>query len=282
MTKLEATKENHPEEGWLKGMIEYGKYGIMTMKDKLDSLDDKKLQMIPFMKQHHAAVDFVRTALLVCKEVLQKRGIIRIGNIDTINITTVSDTVAGGDKVKDTVIHESTKKDESGDANKMMKSTESKDEHHIAIPNNEDVISSTVEVPEWACDERHSPNYMIYCQGDLLHAVMMLNIFKDSKTFVDKPLKRDPAEIAADFKRKFPRDITANDSEAIRQFIDENFDEEGHELEKCELVDWEEEPENLLSIEDPQLRQFALNVNLIWKNLCRTIKKEVRIDAEEK
>uniref|UniRef100_A0A914S819 Trehalase n=1 Tax=Parascaris equorum TaxID=6256 RepID=A0A914S819_PAREQ len=54
---------------------------------------------------------------------------------------------------------------------------------------------------------------MIYCQGELLHAVMMLNIFKDSKTFC-----------------------------------------------RCELVDWQKEPEQLLSIEDPDLRQFALQV----------------------
>ncbi|MCP9265328.1 Alpha-trehalose glucohydrolase [Dirofilaria immitis] len=33
-------------------------------------------------------------------------------------------------------------------------------------------------------------------------------------------------------EKKFPHDITANDTEAIRQFIDENFEEEGHELEK--------------------------------------------------
>lgn len=49
-----------------------------------------------------------------------------------------------------------------------------------------------------------------------------------------------------------------------------------HFVNRCDLVDWEEQPEKLLSIADPQLRQFALNVNSIWKSLCRTIKKEVR------
>ncbi|KAM3725035.1 Trehalase [Dirofilaria immitis] len=121
-----------------------------------------------------------------------------IGNINIFNIT-VGDIVTSDGKSMDTVIHENINKG---------------------------------EIPEWACDERHSPNYIIYCQGDLLHVVMMLNIFKDSKTFVDKPLKRNPAEVTEDFKKKFPHDITANDTEAIRQFIDENFEEEGHELEK--------------------------------------------------
>lgn len=233
MTKL---AEYQSENGWLKTIIECGKYAILSVKDKVDLLDENRLQMIPFMKQHLAAVDFVRTALLACKA-LQKRGTMGTGtgNVDMVNITTGGDTVGSSGKIMDTVIRESTNMVESGkssgDAEKKIL-TESKEGEYIAIPSNEDVISNTVEVPEWACNEKHSPNYIIYCQGELLHAVMMLNIFKDSKTFVDKPLKRDPAEIAADFKKKFPRDITANDREAVRQFIDENFDEEGHELEK--------------------------------------------------
>uniref|UniRef100_A0A914ZJK5 Trehalase n=1 Tax=Parascaris univalens TaxID=6257 RepID=A0A914ZJK5_PARUN len=149
------------------------------------------------------------------------------------------------------------------------------EQYVMMIPDQEDVLSSAVEKPQFACDETNSPNYMIYCQGELLHAVMMLNIFKDSKTFVDKPLKRDPEIVAAEFKDQFPGTITSNDREAVREFVNANFNEEGHELEECELVDWQKEPEQLLSIEDPDLRQFALQVNLIWKKLCRTIKKEV-------
>ncbi|MCP9257271.1 Trehalase [Dirofilaria immitis] len=256
MTKLEAIREYHPKEGWFKEMIEYGKYGVMLTKDKLNSLDDNKLQMIPFMKQHLAAVDFIRAVLLACKA-LQKRGIMGIGNINIFNIT-VGDIVTSDGKSMDTVINENINKGESSDA-KMMISTESNN-RYIAIPNNEDVISSTVEVPEWACDERHSPNYIIYCQGDLLHAVMMLNIFKDSKTFVDKPLKRNPAEVAEDFKKNFHM--------ILRQMIRKQYDNLLMKILKkkifvnnrCELVDWEERPEKLLSIADPQLRQFALNV----------------------
>ncbi|VBB32602.1 unnamed protein product [Acanthocheilonema viteae] len=268
MTKLATIKEYH-REGWLKVISECGLL--------VNLLDENKLEMIPLMKQQIAAVDFIRTVLLACKA-LQKRLIIGIDNVEMINITTASDTVGSSSKIMGALTPESTSTSESGKGSgdaeiKVM--TESKDGQYIAIPTNEDVISNAVEAPEWACNENHSPNYIIYCQGELLHAVMMLNIFKDSKTFVDKPLRRDPAEIAADFKKKFPRNITVNDREAVRQFIDENFDEEGHELEKCDLVDWEEQPEKLLSIADPQLRQFALNVNSIWKSLCRTIKKEV-------
>lgn len=217
ITKLETIGKYGGGKGWLKVINESG--GLL--------LDGNKLQMIPLMKQHVAAVDFTRTALLACKA-MQKRA-----NVAVVNVTTISDTTgSSGDKVMDVVTPESAGADGKGSSDAEMKiSTNGK---YIAIPSNEDVISSSVEVPEWACNEKHSPNYIIYCQGELLHAVMMLNIFKDSKTFVDKPLKRDPAEILADFRKKFPRNITANDREAVQQFIDENFDEEGHELEKYE------------------------------------------------
>ncbi|VDK84897.1 unnamed protein product [Litomosoides sigmodontis] len=265
--KLEAIKKYGGEEGWLKVISESS--GLF-----LRALDEKKLEMVPLMKQHVAAVDFIRTLLLACKA-MQKRA-----NVEMVNITAIGDTTAGsGGKVtnvlKATLESAGVDGESGGGSNGAEMKISTTSGEYIAIPSDEDVTSSTVEVPEWACNENHSLSYIIYCQGELLHTVMMLNIFKDSKTFVDKPLKRDPTEIAADFKKKFPRDITANDREAVRQFIDENFDEEGHELEKCDLVDWEERPEKLLSIADPQLRQFALNVNAIWKSLCRTIKKDV-------
>ncbi|KAK6114320.1 Trehalase family protein [Brugia pahangi] len=287
MIKLTVIKEEyHLKDGWFKNIIEYGKDEISLMKEKLNLIDENKLQMIPLMKQHIAAVDFIQTALLAFKA-LCKREIHGTCNMDmdTTNITTTSVIRDISDKKIGDIIHEKTiigenvkggnsSSDSSSDNGRKITIDPNSDKY-IGIPSDEDVISNIIEIPEWACNEKHSTNYIIYCQGELLHAVMMLNIFKDSKTFVDKPLKRDPTEIASDFKKKFPRDITVNDREAIRQFIDENFDEEGHELEKCELVDWEEQPEKLLSITDPQLRQFALNVNLIWKSLCRTIKKEV-------
>ncbi|MFH4981787.1 hypothetical protein AB6A40_008496 [Gnathostoma spinigerum] len=145
----------------------------------------------------------------------------------------------------------------------------------IVLPSMDDVVSSEVEPPQYSCDESDAPNYMIYCQGEVLHAVMMLNIYKDSKTFVDKPLKKDPEVVLAEFKKKFPKELTTNDREAVKTFIQENFDDEGSELGECKLDDWEEEPEQLIGIEDPQLRQFALDVNGMWNKLCRTFKPNV-------
>ncbi|VDM99614.1 unnamed protein product [Thelazia callipaeda] len=261
ITKLSEIKE-YTVSKWFDPVVEYGKPKIIHMKAKLDWLDEEKLQKVPFMKQHLAALDFLETALMACKALLKRV------STNTALISSTGNVTATGSST-------APYKEDSGINKNNGKKFKIQEVEHIAIPSNEDVISNVIEIPEWACDEKHSPNYIIYCQGELLHAVMMLNIFKDSKTFVDKPLKRHPADIAADFKKKFPGDITANDREAVRKFIEENFEEEGHEMEDCELVDWEEKPEKLLSISDPQLRQFALNVNFIWKSLCRSIKKDV-------
>lgn len=233
VTKLAAIKGYHAEEEWLKVIKDYWKNVLSLM----NLLDENKLQMIPLMKQHVAFVDFIRTALLAYRA-LQKRGITGTVNVEMANITTASDIAGSSSKMTDAIPEgiSATENDKGSGDLEVKISTESQDEKYIGIPSDEDVISSAVEPPEWACNEKHSPNYIIYCQGELLHAVMMLNIFKDSKTFVDKPLKRDPAEIAADFKKKFPRNITVNDREAVRQFIDENFDEEGHELEKYDRI----------------------------------------------
>ncbi|EFO17509.1 trehalase [Loa loa] len=145
-----------------------------------------------------------------------------------------------------------------------------------AIFNQDDILSSEFEPPEFACNRNHSKAAEIYCYGDILHVVMMLGLYKDSKTFVDKPLKKDPDEVTADFQRRFSKAVTEEDREQVEQFIEDNFGVEGEELDQCELSDWQEEPERLLTIENSALRQFALQINYIWKHLCRTVKKEVK------
>lgn len=73
---------------------------------------------------------------------------------------------------------------------------------------------------------------MIYCQGELLHTVALLGVYSDPKTFVDKPLKKDPKVVLENFKKKFRVPITINDRDAVRDFIDENFEKEGSDIEQ--------------------------------------------------
>ncbi len=51
----------------------------------------------------------------------------------------------------------------------------------------------------------------VYCYGDLLDAVQRSNIFPDSKTFVDRPLKASPEVILSSF--------TASPPTQLHQFV---------------------------------------------------------------
>ncbi|KHN88007.1 Trehalase [Toxocara canis] len=143
------------------------------------------------------------------------------------------------------------------------------------IPSIYYVIHTSAGLPENACNSSDSPASIIYCEGKLLHAVMMLHLYLDSKTFVDKPLKKSPKEVAEAFEKKFPDDIKYGDREVVRAFLDENFEKVGQELSECKLPDWQPRPPKLLAIRNRHLRKFALDINRIWSRLCRKMKKEV-------
>ncbi|VDP10386.1 unnamed protein product [Heligmosomoides polygyrus] len=118
-------------------------------------------------------------------------------------------------------------------------------------------MKETVEV----CDEFNAPGrYMIYCSGKLLQSVMAVKLYNDSKTFVDKPMKE--GRVGTD----------------VQKFVDEHFDEEGHEL--CELPDWVPYPPKFKDIVDDNMRAFALKLNVIWKDLCREVKPAVKDSPE--
>lgn len=59
---------------------------------------------------------------------------------------------------------------------------------------------------------------------------MMLHLYVDSKTYVDKPLKKNPEEVMEAFKRKFRHPLKYGDREKLRAFMEENFDRVGDEL----------------------------------------------------
>lgn len=100
------------------------------------------------------------------------------------------------------------------------------------LPSRDIITSTAVASPVYPCDAKNSPNYMIYCQGELLHAVALSNIFKDPKTFVDKPIKKEPEEVIVAFNQKFPTQININDREALLSFVDEYFDVEGSDIQE--------------------------------------------------
>uniref|UniRef100_A0AC35TH43 Trehalase n=1 Tax=Rhabditophanes sp. KR3021 TaxID=114890 RepID=A0AC35TH43_9BILA len=126
-----------------------------------------------------------------------------------------------------------------------------------------------------ACDEKDTQNSFIYCSGKLLESVMYHELYNDSKTYVDKPLRFDPNQTIADFLAKFPMDVKEIKKAELRQFVDQYFFEDGHELDDCILEDWTEHPAPLKNIQDNDLREWAYQLNGIWKDLCRKTKPDV-------
>lgn len=61
------------------------------------------------------------------------------------------------------------------------------------------------------------------------------------------------------------------DVKRLKQFIEEYFDPPGSELAICVPRDWEERPQTLLTIEDNSLREWALQLNGIWRKLCKKV-----------
>lgn len=100
------------------------------------------------------------------------------------------------------------------------------------LPSRDIITSTAVASPVYPCDAKNSPNYMIYCQGELLHAVSLSNIFKDPKTFVDRPMKKEPEEIISAFSQRFPSQISLDDRERLLSFVDEYFDTEGNDIQE--------------------------------------------------
>uniref|UniRef100_A0A1I7SWA6 Trehalase n=1 Tax=Bursaphelenchus xylophilus TaxID=6326 RepID=A0A1I7SWA6_BURXY len=145
------------------------------------------------------------------------------------------------------------------------------------VPDNFLMDNITNLIP--VCNRENAPNHQIYCNGPILEAVMAFELYHDSKTFVDKPLKYPPQVVLDKYKGLFPTQDDVNKYD-LQKFIDENFYEAGTEMQSCQLDDWNEKPLKLMSIADPNLRSWAFELNLIWKSLCREVDPIVRNESE--
>ncbi|TKR88036.1 hypothetical protein L596_012337 [Steinernema carpocapsae] len=120
------------------------------------------------------------------------------------------------------------------------------------------------------CDETNSPNWYIYCSGPILESVNYHALFNDSKHYVDMPTKNSPNDTIKawydTFGQTAPPDVP---EDKLRNFIEEYFSDPGSELVNCTPVDWIEKPPKIMSITDPTLRAWALELHGIWKHLCK-------------
>lgn len=81
------------------------------------------------------------------------------------------------------------------------------------------------------CSESVTENSNIYCKGPILEAVNYHRIYKDSKTYVDKPLIYNPDIVLQNFYKEFKNVSKENiNKEDLKTFLDNNFFDEGTEL----------------------------------------------------
>ncbi|KAJ1732194.1 hypothetical protein LPJ61_002165 [Coemansia biformis] len=105
----------------------------------------------------------------------------------------------------------------------------------------------------------------IYCQGELLHTVQMARLFDDNKEFVDRPTRKPAAQVLGAFAQLGPNAT----SDALAQFVEENFGPAGAELRKVAVEGLDTNPPLLERVHDPLLRAFGAEVNGYWGQLVR-------------
>lgn len=109
----------------------------------------------------------------------------------------------------------------------------------------------------------------------------MARIYNDSKTFVDMKLKQSPdvtLKLFDEFMAKYVDQQPEKDE--IQKWVEENFEERGKEFENWIPDDFKKNPEILNRINDKELRSFAENLNGIWLELGRKMKKDVADNPE--
>ncbi|XP_008215783.2 trehalase [Nasonia vitripennis] len=115
----------------------------------------------------------------------------------------------------------------------------------------------------------------VYCQGDLLRTVQLAALYKDSKTFVDLSQKNDEEVTLANFEALMNATGKNPSKQQVQEFVGANF-LEADELLNVTLPDWNPEPAILRRIWDPRYRQWAADLNEIWKGLARRMTTDVR------
>nr|QOL01196.1 putative extracellular protein TR9_008 [Trebouxia lynnae] len=127
-----------------------------------------------------------------------------------------------------------------------------------------------------SAQQRTNNSQTIWTSGPLLEAVELLAVFNDSKTFVDLPLLRDAATVDASFNAlpKEANGFPANST--LQDFLAANFGTAGSDFESAAPDDFSSQPEDFLpNVTDPSIRQWALQVNDLWQDLCREVNQSV-------
>jgi alpha,alpha-trehalase len=115
----------------------------------------------------------------------------------------------------------------------------------------------------------------VYCEGEILKAVQDSAIFADSKTFVDMPLRYDPEEIIENFKK-----LENHSLPILSKFLRDNFLTAGSEIMSWTPIDWVLTPHFIKQMKSEIYKEFAIQVNEMWKALGKQLVPDVKINPQ--
>ncbi|KAL3071664.1 hypothetical protein niasHS_016339 [Heterodera schachtii] len=107
---------------------------------------------------------------------------------------------------------------------------------------------------------------------------------RDSKHFVDRPMKNDTKNLVEQFKTMFNvaewKQFTVskmNETQVdnLSKFIRQNFGMADSALAEHLPEDWVENPQNLKNIKDKNLKQWAIELNKMWKELSKKMPNDM-------
>ena len=118
---------------------------------------------------------------------------------------------------------------------------------------------------KWITAEGVGCQHPIYCTGEILRSIQLAQIFNDSKTFVDMPIKTS----VPDVELAYAALTNKSDPVELAKLVENNFLKAGWELEVVNATDWVPNPRFLSNITDQKLKTFARSVHNIWNHLIR-------------
>ncbi|KAL3108339.1 hypothetical protein niasHT_014488 [Heterodera trifolii] len=107
---------------------------------------------------------------------------------------------------------------------------------------------------------------------------------RDSKHFVDRPMKNDAKNLVEQFKTMFNvaewkqfmvSKINETQVDNLSKFIRQNFGTADSALMEHLPEDWVENPQNLKNIKDKNLKQWAIELNKMWKELSKKMPNDM-------
>ncbi|KAH8309015.1 hypothetical protein KR059_004950 [Drosophila kikkawai] len=126
----------------------------------------------------------------------------------------------------------------------------------------------------------NADNKDVFCSGPLLDRVQQSCMFPDSKYFVDMSCIYTTGQTLSDYQ--LFSNCARNDGslEFLQMFVEKHFNPPGSELEHWVPTDWKPLPSFLNKVCDPALKQFAAEINELWKQLGRRIKDDVKMSPD--